>query len=100
MSLLIRMHFYFFLITPVSYWIIPFSFVVDPECVYLSGWNTSPSKIRKVFFQGATLLLGPDEDAEMQSDTESESPGCAKAECRSCCPSWCLAVVPHCPLLV
>lgn len=83
LSTTVDSHELFFCITPASHGIIPFSFVVDAECVFLPDWNTRPSKIRRVFFQGATLLLVPDEDAELQSGTESESPGCARVELSS-----------------
>lgn len=38
--------------------------MVDPGSVFGFGWNTGLSEIREVF-QAATLLLGPEEDAEV-----------------------------------
>lgn len=40
--------------------------MADPECVFVSDW------VMEVLFQGTTLLLVPEEDAEMQSDANSE----------------------------
>lgn len=62
--------------------------VVDPECVFGFG-------IQEVFSQETTLLLGPEEDAEMRSEANSEWAGLAwfRRGDRSCCPTRCLAVV-------
>lgn len=84
----------FFDITLVLWGITLFS-VVDPECVFDFDWNTRPSETREVFFQETSLLLGPEEDAEMRSEANSEWPGVVwlRTEYRSCCPTRCLAIV-------